>query len=83
MRMISTCTPDEREVAAATRRVEGFIDRLIDAPIDVDLYADLQRFLDHDAYRAIEARDRLLAQGPSALHARAHQIMHRTSGRAS
>lgn len=68
-------TTDERMVATATARVEDFIDRLIAEPINVGTFSDMQRFLEDEAFRAVEARDRLLALGPEQLGLRVEEIL--------
>lgn len=70
-----TASEDERAVAVATAKVEDFIDRLIDEPIDARLYSDLQTFLEDEAFRAVEARARLLALGPEQLRLRVDEIL--------
>lgn len=76
-----TASDDERAVAVAAAKVEGFVDRLIDEPIDAGLYSELQTFLEHEAFRAVEARDRLLAQGPEQLRLRVDEILNSAADR--
>lgn len=56
-----------RICARATLRVGHVVDRLISRPIDAEIYWELQRYLQEDGWRAVDAQARLVVNEPTVL----------------
>lgn len=64
----------ERIVADAWHRVLELIDRLNEQPIDAATYRELRAYLASDAFDAVEAYERLTADGVAALLTRVDEL---------
>ena len=66
----------ERIVADAWHRVLELIDRLNEQPIDAATYREFRAYLASDAFDAVEAYERLTADGVAALLTRVDELNH-------